>query len=94
MEDVRVAKRCNAWYVGIFIRLKEKRRRENLKIMLINYVGNECEGRILYKVLVDLIDKCGMVYTFYNQYWNIFKNIIISFEQFTLRDIDTINFDD
>lgn len=34
MEDVRVAKRCNAWYVGIFIRLKEKRRRENLKIML------------------------------------------------------------
>lgn len=40
-----------------------------------------------YKVLVDLIDKCGMVYIFYNQYWNILKNIIISFEQFTLRDI-------
>lgn len=67
--------------------VKKKKKKREFKNHIINVMleMNAREG--YYKVLVDLIDKCGMIYIFYNQYWNILKNIIISFEQFTLRDI-------
>lgn len=48
--------------------VKKKKKKREFKNHIINVMleMNAREG--YYKVLVDLIDKCGMVYIFYNQY--------------------------